>query len=210
MALNYLVAGPAMAATNCLTKDFLLSTLCQHAHMQLGHWCREEKRYLLWKEGLSSSHSRVSKLRGQVSCLRCYKDAKQNWKSPWRNKDTDFCFLSLNRELKWLHNVTSATLTSPYTPQAQLYVSSLFVVYQSGEFMYTSQNLKKKKNNQHLLNELIECFSLVTFKLVENLLVVHLFIEHLSHMKEKQRENRCTFLGICHFITSSQSSLLSQ
>ena len=47
MALNYLVAGPAMAATNCLTKDFLLSTLCQHAHTQLGHWCREERRYLL-------------------------------------------------------------------------------------------------------------------------------------------------------------------
>lgn len=37
MVLNYLVAGLAMVATNCLTKDFLLSILCQHAHMQLGH-----------------------------------------------------------------------------------------------------------------------------------------------------------------------------
>jgi len=27
-------------------------------------------------EGLNSSHNHVSKLRGQVSCVRCYKEAK--------------------------------------------------------------------------------------------------------------------------------------
>lgn len=64
-------------------------------------------------------------------------------------------------------------LVKVYTPpQAQLYVSTLFLVYQSGEFMDTSKKEKKPQKIQ-LPNELIEDFFLIIFKLVENLLVVH-------------------------------------
>lgn len=76
--------------------------------------------------------------------------------------------------------------------------------------MDTSKKKKNQTQKIQLPNELIEDFFFITFKLVENLLVVRLFTEQVSHMKANQRENRCTFLVICHFIISSQSRLLSQ
>lgn len=97
--------------------------------------------------------------------------------------------------------MTGATCTSLYTPQAQLHVCKLFIVYQSGEFTDTSKKRKKNKRNQ-LPNELIEDSSLVTFKHVENLLIVHLFTEHVSYMKEKQRK-----IGVLSLIIAISSLL---
>lgn len=65
----------------------------------------------------------------------------------------------------------------------------------------------KKKTNQpqiiQLPNELIKAFFLITFKLVENLLVVHLFTEQLSYEskpKGKQVYFPC-YLPFHHFFT---------
>lgn len=102
----------------------------------------------------------------------------------------------LNRELERIHNVPSATLTHLHSPQALLYFSSPGTAYQSGEHSDISKGRggkKKKKANEN--------FSLVTLKLVENLLFAYLFL--WTSFTWQKSKGRIGILGICHLASSS-------